>query len=52
MFGKGRERSPKFNDCKGSTTVLGEVREMSAIGTKETIELADWSACWGEADPL
>jgi hypothetical protein len=36
----GREPSPRLGDCEGSAAVVWEVRQMSAIGTEETIDRA------------
>ena len=37
--GQGHEPSSRLDDCEGSTRWLGEVRQMSAIGTQEMINL-------------
>jgi hypothetical protein len=47
----GRERSPKLNDYKGSTAVSARFARCRQLALKRrSIELADWSACWGKGD--
>ena len=39
MKAMGHERSPRLDDSEGSTAVVREVRQMSAIGTEEPIDV-------------